>query len=180
MILCVKRPRRPRPELRVQNQKSNCSAAGRYAISAAIDELPESDQAGTQRDPRAETRARAARESSAREDGKLEGEQLSCEQDQDLSRRPREHTATTHKPQLQYQLRTDRTGTGKSLIKTVFKFNANYTVLFLAPRFLRVKNACPQLMKGAASSEHSHGCSACSPARRGTGTHAFLSRGAAE
>ena len=62
----------------------------------------------------------------------------------------------------------------------VLKFNANYTVLFLAPRFLRVKNACPQLMKGAASSEHSHGCSACSPARRGTGTHAFLSRGAAE
>ena len=77
----------------------------------------------------------------------------------------------------------DREATGKrgSPYKNrVLKFNANYTVLFLAPRFLRVKNACPQLMKGAASSEHSHGCSACSPARRGTGTHAFLSRGAAE
>ena len=134
------------------------------------------ERPGTQRDPRAETRTRGERELRARR-RKTRGEQLSCEQDQDLSRRPREHN---HKPQLQYQLRTDRTGTGKSLIKTVFKFNANYTVLFLAPRFLRVKNACPQLMKGAASSEHSHGCSACSPARRGTGTHAFLSRGAAE
>ena len=99
---------------------------------------------------------------------------MSCEQDQ------HQETERAHKPLATTTNFEHRTGTGKSLTKTVFKFNANYTVLFLAPRFLRVKNACPQLMKGAASSEHSHGCSACSPARRGTGTHAFLSRGAAE
>ena len=107
------------------------------------------------------------------------------ERERDPSRDARETRDSRDRESRERETEGDRerqlaSGRGSPYKNRVLKFNANYTVLFLAPRFLRVKNACPQLMKGAASSEHSHGCSACSPARRGTGTHAFLSRGAAE
>ena len=55
-----------------------------------------------------------------------------------------------------------------------------FTLTPITPTPELPKNAGWQLMNGAAVSEHSHGRSAWSPARSGTGTHVLCSSFAAE